>query len=111
MDSLIATLARPEGVEPPTLGSEVRCSIQLSYGRSILKTGPEQPLVLPKRAQYTNQISILQTEIIVTACSCAANNFLFSDVHSGNKRKSPSGNGKATFRLLHQSGAVILMGR
>ncbi len=27
-------VARPEGVEPPTLGSEVQYSIQLSYGRA-----------------------------------------------------------------------------
>ncbi len=29
-------VVRPEGLEPPTLGSEVRCSIQLSYGRARL---------------------------------------------------------------------------
>ncbi len=26
-------MVRPEGVEPPTYGSVVRCSIQLSHGR------------------------------------------------------------------------------
>jgi hypothetical protein len=28
-------MARPEGLEPPTLCFEGRCSIQLSYGRTV----------------------------------------------------------------------------
>ena len=29
-------LATPEGLEPPTLGSEDQCSIQLSYGAALI---------------------------------------------------------------------------
>jgi hypothetical protein len=28
-------MVRPEGLEPPTLWFEARCSIQLSYGRTL----------------------------------------------------------------------------
>ena len=33
LEVVLVFQVRPEGFEPPTLGSEVRCSVQLSYGR------------------------------------------------------------------------------
>ena len=38
-----ASLARPEGFEPPTLGSEDRCSGPLSYGRAAGDIIPRRP--------------------------------------------------------------------
>ena len=40
-------LARLKGFEPLTYGLEVRCSIQLSYRRTLLATGPRQPVSSP----------------------------------------------------------------
>ena len=51
-------MVRPEGIEPPTPGSEVRCSIQLSYGRmsyfkhfdeGLVKDGVTHRLILTDR--------------------------------------------------------------
>src|SRR6266853_4621833 len=34
------TMARPEGLEPPTPWFEAKCSIQLSYGRAVFSKTP-----------------------------------------------------------------------
>ena len=50
-------MARPAGLEPATLGLEGRCSIQMSYGRMLVKRGRGReirtPDILhPKQARY-----------------------------------------------------------
>ncbi len=39
MNNPLYYMARPRGLEPPTYGLGIRCSILLSYGRKVLKTG------------------------------------------------------------------------
>jgi hypothetical protein len=51
---LLRHKARPEGLEPPTLGSEDRCSIRLSYGRRLIRkchSGIKSNCTFPKKSQ------------------------------------------------------------
>ena len=76
-------LARPGGLEPPTYGLEVRCSIQLSYGRTTGENVNEFLWVV-KRAEYTGffislpmQICMLLHDSLLTAARC-----IFSPAHN-----------------------------
>ena len=47
-------MARLEGFEPPTVGLEIRCSIQLSYRRARKANGAETIIVRMSLAVNTN---------------------------------------------------------
>ena|SRR5262252_5756342 len=56
-------MARLEGIEPPTYGLEIRCSIQLSYRRSAgtdsvpgRARGRERPAAAPRRVSSMNPV-------------------------------------------------------
>ncbi len=54
-------VARSEGFEPPTLGFEVRCSIQLSYERGLVRWMHNSRFVakvtLPRNPRAANYLS------------------------------------------------------
>ena len=50
-------MVRPEGLEPPTGGLEIRCSIQLSYGRTGDRRGARR--VLQRQTACSAQAGIL----------------------------------------------------
>src|SRR2546421_10832336 len=54
---------RPEGLEPPTYGSEDHCSIQLSYGRSVsyvYRNGGGMASV--RRGQFVRRLWVTQRD-------------------------------------------------
>ncbi len=54
---------RPEGLEPPTLGSEDRCSIQLSYGRLFLFNKYLSRCSQPRYAMANDFRSVLRNSL------------------------------------------------
>src|ERR1700733_2973333 len=59
-------MARPEGLEPPTLCFEGRYSIQLSYGR-VEEIGPQSGMSSPNGANYS---SFLNDALVVYHRDC-----------------------------------------
>ena len=75
--------ARPEGLEPPTLGSEDRCSIQLSYGRFTFKIKDKGP----KKNDNSQQSAVY---FLITAKSfCLSSLILLLSARGGTRTLTP----------------------
>ncbi len=59
---LLILLVRPEGLEPPTLWFEARCSIQLSYGRG--KQGSNSLQTIGKRTSTATYFAAAQQRLL-----------------------------------------------
>ncbi len=61
-------MARPEGLQPPTLGSEDQCSMQLSYGRPLA--------IVFHEVSFGNVCTHLQAEDVRLYCCALVRKYL-----------------------------------